>query len=92
MRYKITFKASRDNDRQARDLFVNYISAIRDGLELVDNFLGIHPEYHDSVIEFEVTVTDNLLELSKDKHFKFVNRLQSALSEHIDLFECEKID
>ena len=81
MRYKVTFKASRENDQQARDLFSNYISAVRDGLDLVDEYLGIYPEYEKDFIEFEVKITDNLLELSKDKHFRFFNKLQSVLFE-----------
>lgn len=92
MRYKVTFKASRENDQQARDSFNNYITAVRDGLELADNYLGIYPEYENDFIEFEIKITDNLLELSKDKHFKFINRLQSVLFEYKELLECEKID
>lgn len=87
MRYKITFNAGRDS--QARESFRDYISAVRDGLDLVDEYLGIYPDYQDEAIIFEVYVTDNLLEVSKDKHFKFINRLQSALFEYRDLFYCE---
>lgn len=92
MRYKITFKATRDNNQIARDVFSNYILAVRDGLELADDYLGIYPEYENDFIEFELKITDNLLELSKDKHFKFINRLQSVLFEYKELLECEKID
>ena len=92
MRYKITFKATRDNNQIARDVFSNYILAVRDGLELADDYLGIYPEYENDFIEFELNITDNLLELSKDKHFKFINRLQSVLFEYKELLECEKID
>ena len=91
MRYKVTFRATRDNNPIARDAFSNYISAVRDGLDLVDEYLGIYPEYEKDFIEFEVKITDNLLELSKDKHFRFLNRLQSVLFEYKELFHCEKI-
>ena len=92
MRYKITFIATRNNNPIARDVFSNYISAVRDGLELTDNYLGIFPDYQEDFIEFEVKITDNLLELSKDKHFKFINMLQSSLFEYRDLFVCERIE
>lgn len=91
MKYKVTFNAGQDN-QQARDKFSDYISAVRDGLEIVVDFLGIYPEYETGHIEFEVNVTDNLLELPKDKHFKFLNRLQVALYEYKNLFICELID
>jgi hypothetical protein len=92
MKYKITFNASRDNNQQARDAFSDYISAVRDCLQLVDDFLGIYPEYESGHIEFEIKVTDNLLELSKDKHYRFINKIQYALYEHKELFVCELID
>lgn len=92
MRYKITFNATRDNNPIARDAFSNYISAVRDGLDLVDEYLGVYPDYAEDCIEFEVKVTDNLLELSKDKHFIFINRLQSALFEYKNLFVCERME
>jgi hypothetical protein len=91
MKYKITFNAGRDN-QTARDTFSNYLSAVRDGLALVDDFLGIYPDYEQDHIEFEVKTTDNLLELSKDKHFKFLNRLRTALYDYKGLLICEQID
>jgi hypothetical protein len=91
MKYKVTFNASRDN-QLARDAFSNYLSAVRDGLALVDDCLGIYPEYESGHIEFEIKVTDNLLELSKDKHYRFINKIQSALYEYRELFECKQID
>ena len=91
MRYKVTFKATRDNNQIARDVFNNYISAVRDGLELADDYLGIYPEYENDFIEFELKITDNLLELSKDKHFRFFNKLQSVLFEYKELITCEII-
>ena len=86
MKYKIIFNASRDN-HTARDSFSNYLSAVRDGLDLVDDCLSIYPEYDSEFIEFEIKI----LELSKDKHYRFINKLQSALYEFKDLFECEQI-
>lgn len=91
MKYKITFNASRDN-QLARDAFSNYLSAVRDGVDLVDDFLGIYPEYGSEFIEFELKITDNLLEVSKDKHYRFINKLQAALYEYKELFVCEQID
>jgi hypothetical protein len=91
MKFKITFNASREH-QLARDAFQNYISAVRDGLDLVDVYLGIYPDYESEHITFELKLTDNLLELSKDKHYRFINKIQSALYEYRELFECKQID
>ena len=92
MKYKITFKAGRDNNQLARDRFRDYINAIRDGLDLADSYLGVYPDYEADLLEFEIKITDNLLELSKDKHFGFINKIQAALYEYRELFVCEQID
>lgn len=92
MKYKITFNAGRKNNEKARDVFREYISAIRDGLDLLEVYLGIYPDYQESCITFEIDVTDNILELSTDKHFKFINKLQSTLHEYRHLFTCEQVN
>ena len=91
MRYKITFNAGRGNDQLARDVFRDYVHAVRDGLDLIDEYLGIYPDYEENFIEFELKITDNLLELSKDKHFRFINKLQSVLFWYRELITCEII-
>ena len=89
--YKITFNANCDNPH-GRDMFNDYISAVRDGLDLADACLGIYPKYENHYIQFEIKVTDNLLELSNDKHFRFINRLKSVLFEYRELLVCEQIN
>lgn len=92
MKYKITFNAGRKNNEKARDTFREYIAAVRDGLDLLDVYLSIYPDYKENCITFEIDVTDNILELSTDKHFKFINKLQSTLYEYKHLLACEQVN